>query len=600
MYRLEVDVQKAELLLNLREVRQVDLPPETGIGYQHLNTDIESIPQNIPSPAPNAARVCILDSGINTNHPLLKSAIAESQSYISGQESYDESGHGTAVAGIALYGDVEGCSSANFWHPPFWLYNGKVMYLDQQTAETRFDEKTIETTLTEAVAYFAGELGCRIFNLSLGNANAPYDGLHIRGMAYVLDKLAREYNVLFIVSAGNFDGQNDPPVPQSSWRDEYPYYLMSDASVIIDPAPALNVLTVGSLACHNAHINEQRYPEITALSPASEDQPSPFTRHGPTVGKALKPDVMAAGGNLASPMRNEGRQWDKQYKGMGVLTLNNAFIGQTLLTETSGTSFAAPYITHLAGRLLNEYPDSSANMLRAMLVNHANLPKPCETAFPEQWRETYRKTRGTTDRELPREVAGYGKIDEEALYRSSDNVVVLMAEDTIENNAHQFYELPLPESYLRRSRQLRELRVTLAYSPPVRTTRLDYMATKISFRLVVGSSLAEIEQRFNHQTQDETDAMAEYARGRVITSDTRSKGTVQSSVWQFKHRNPSEKWFVVVTRQDKDWGNQSPCLDQEPYALVVTATDRENQQAELYADIQLRLQEQQRVRARIG
>src|SRR5690606_34090228 len=131
-------------------------------------------------------------------------------------------------------------------------------------------------------------------------------------------------------------------------------------------------------------------------------------------------------------------------------------------------------------------------------------------------------------------VAGYGRIDEEALYRSSDNVVVLMAEDTIENNAHQFYELPLPESYLRRSRELRELRVTLAHSPPVRTTRLDYIATKISFRLVTGSSLADIEQSFNHETQKETDAIAEYATGRTITSDTRSKGTVQSSIWQFK------------------------------------------------------------------
>src|SRR5690606_34910012 len=126
---------------------------------------------------------------------------------------------------------------------------------------------------------------------------------------------------------------------------------------------------------------------------------------------------------------------------------------------------------------------------------------------------------------------------------------------------------------------LRELRVTLAHSPPVRTTRLDYIATKISFRLVTGSSLADIEQSFNHETQKETDAIAEYATGRTITSDTRSKGTVQSSIWQFKHRNPSEKWFVVVTRQDKDWGSHSPCLDQEPYALVVTATDRENQQA---------------------
>jgi len=417
----------------------------------------------------------------------------------------------------------------------------------------------------------------------------------------VLDRLASEYDILFIVSAGNFSGTNDPPVPQNSWRDEYPNYLMDEASVIIDPAPALNVLTVGSLAKHNAHINEQRHPEINALSPASEDQPSPFTRHGPSIGKALKPELVAPGGNRASPMRHEDRQWQNEERGMGVLTLNHQFIGATLFKEISGTSFAAPYITHLAGRLLNEYPQASANMLRALLVNHANLPKECTNTFPEDWRKSYKETTGTKNRELPREVAGYGKIDEDALYRSSETIVVLMAEDSIENNAHQFYELPLPESYLRIKRAARELRVTFAYSPPVRTTRMEYIATKMSFRLIKGASLQEVQKHFNHDTQKETETRNDDAApNRDISTQIRDKGTVQSSVWRFKQRNPNEKWFVVITRQDRDWGSPSLCLDQEPYALVVTATDRENQQAQLYAEIQVRIREQERVRARVG
>jgi len=165
MYRLEVTPQHAELLLNLREIRMVDLLPETGINYQQLNVDVANIPENIPPPALGSSRVCILDSGINANHPLLKSAIADSQSYIEGQDVNDQSGHGTGVAGIALYGDLEACAEANYWNPQFWLYNGKVMYLDEGIGETRFDEKTIESMLTGSVKYFAGELGCRILAL---------------------------------------------------------------------------------------------------------------------------------------------------------------------------------------------------------------------------------------------------------------------------------------------------------------------------------------------------------------------------------------------------------------------------------------------------
>lgn len=68
-------------------------------------------------------------------------------------------------------------------------------------------------------------------------------------------------------------------------------------------------------------------------------------------------------------------------RGLGVLSCHHQFQGNTLFKELSGTSFAAPYITHLAGRLLNEYPEMSANMLRAMLVNHASVSQEMTQAF---------------------------------------------------------------------------------------------------------------------------------------------------------------------------------------------------------------------------
>jgi hypothetical protein len=369
--------------------------------------------------------------------------------------------------------------------------------------------------------------------------------------------------------------------------------------VIIDPAPALNVLTVGSLAQHNATFDAQRYPEISQLSPASEYQPSPFTCHGPSVKGALKPELVATGGNIANPIRQQGEQWRIDMRGLGVLACNHEFVGRTLFKEISGTSFAAPYITHLAGRLLNEYPRASANLLRAMLVNHSNVPEETASTFPEEMKIHYKDTPETRNREIERDVSGYGLIDEDALYRSSENVVVLMAEDSIENNSHQFYELPLPSDYLRSQLATRELRVSLAYSPAVRTTRLDYRATRINYRLIKGASLDEVQSYFNHDTQDITETRNDDATGnRCISAQLRDKGTVQSSIWNFRRRKPTEKWFVVVTRQDRDWG-EDLSLEHEHYALVVTVTDRDNEQALLYTQIQLRIQEQERLRGRV-
>ncbi|MGP5568173.1 S8 family peptidase [Pseudomonas helleri] len=595
MYRVEVKPDQAELLLNHRDVRLVDLIPATGISVRQLNRDINELPQNVPSPAADAARVCILDSGINANHPLLRPAMAESASFVDEEGDSDEVGHGTAVAGVALYGDVEACNNTNYWRPEFWIFNGKVMKKCPQTGNAVYDEHSLEASLTRAVEHFV-DLGCRIFNLSLGNSNAPYDGTHVRGLAYILDVLSRRHNILFVVSTGNYSGSDNPPTPINSWRDEYPEYLVAEQSSIIDPAPAMTVLTVGSISRHNATYDSQRFPEIHQLSPAAENQPSPFTRHGPSVKGALKPELVAPGGNLASPMRQADAQWRPDMRGLGVLTLHHQAVGNTLFKEMSGTSLAAPYVTHLAGRLLNEYPAASANMLRAMLVNQAYLPEEVSSTFSDEFKKAYKEDKSTRNREVARDVAGYGVVNEGDLFRSSDNAVILMSEEGIENNACQFFELPLPADYLRSSRGTRELSVTLAYSPAVRTTRVEYLATQISYRLVKGTSLDDVQKHFNQEQKAETETRNDDAiPNRDISAQTRSRGTVQSSRWTFKQRKPDEKWFVVVIRQDREW-NHPDVLDTEPYALVVTVADRDNENAKLYAQIQALIAQQVELR----
>ncbi len=594
MYRVEVNPEQAQLLLNNRDVRLVDLTPATGISIQQLNRDINTIPRDIPSPALDAARICILDSGVNGNHPLLKSAMGESASFIDEEGEADEAGHGTAVAGVVLYGDVEACNSSNFWQPELWIYSGKVMKKCPHTGDAVYDELTLEASLTKAVEHFVN-LGCRIFNLSLGNSNAPYDGAHIRGLAYILDVLSRRHNILFVVSTGNFRGSENPPVPVKSWRDEYPEYLIAEQSAIIDPAPAMNVLTVGSISRHNSTIDSQKYPEIHQLSPASENQPSPFTRHGPSVKGALKPELVATGGNLASPLRQADTQWKRHMRGLGVLTLNHHAIGATIFTEVSGTSFAAPFITHLAGRLLNEYPTASANLLRAMLVNQAYLPDEIGSSFTDEFKKSYKKAKNTFNREVARDVAGYGLVSDVDLFRSSDNAVVLMSEEFIENDGCQFFELPLPDDFLRSARGTRELSITLAYSPVVRTTRIEYLATQITFRLAIGKSLDEVQKHFNKDLKSEIEVLKEAkSTNRDITAQLRSRGTVQSSRWTLRQCKPGEKWFVVVVRQDRDWNPSA--AEKEPYSLVVTVADRDNERADLYTQIQKRIAEQSVIR----
>jgi hypothetical protein len=75
-------------------------------------------------------------------------------------------------------------------------------------------------------------------------SNKVYDGRHVRGLAYTLDRLTREIGVLFVVPTGNLHLSELP----ADARERYPDYLLADFARLLDPATALNALTVGGIA----------------------------------------------------------------------------------------------------------------------------------------------------------------------------------------------------------------------------------------------------------------------------------------------------------------------------------------------------------------
>ncbi|MCG3740659.1 S8 family peptidase [Vibrio cincinnatiensis] len=582
MFRVNVNLKQAQDLLLHKDIRQVDLPPKTGVDFSQLNVDMNILPPKLNNLTESASKICVLDSGINANHVLLQGAVGDAQSFIEGEDEFDYVGHGTAVAGVALFGDLEERIEANDWTRELWLLSGKVLTKNQY-GETEFDTKTIETTLIDAITYFHSEYGCRIFNLSLGNQNAPYQHTHVSGMAVILDELARELDILIVVSAGNFSGSERI----NNWREDYPHYLLSDDAALIDPAPAVNVITVGAYAKHTATYNERRFQQqgdINELHVANEGQISPFSRSSQSDKAPLKPDLLAHGGNFAISARLDNQGWKPISKHLGVVTLNYRPQGNTLLSEYSGTSFSAPYITHLAGRILNNYPDSSANLLRALLANHAHVTQEISSSFKEK--------------EHVKRVAGYGIVDEESLFRSSEEHVVLISEEEIENDKHQFFELPIPDDYFRKGKATRTITVSLAYSPSVRTTRLEYLATKIKYHLVHGDSLDSVAKSFNNDNKKTIKAIPECdSSKRNLTQDDRSRGTLQSSTWTYNKFNKPRKLFLVVTRQDLPWATNQ-VKEKESYALAVSITDRENEEARLYQQISEKLQAREKARAR--
>lgn len=581
MVRVRCNGAQAEQILHHRDVRTADLPPRLGVAVQLLHTDINQFP-SIDPPSDDAPFIAVLDSGLTRGHSLLGAAVGDAQGYLAPHRSADDTAphwHGTFVGGLALYGDVQSVIQQGQFVPQLRLFSGKVFEDDGQD-QTEFVEKAVE----EAVRDLHGQYGCKVFNLSYGDLNKVYDGRHVRGLAYTLDRLTRELGVLFVVPAGNLQLNQ---LPQDA-RGQYPHYLFEEHARLLDPATALNALTVGGISLFEATRDAQNHPNtIEDHILARANQPFPLTRRGPSINGAIKPDVVEHAGNIAL-MLTGGRP---RHTGLGVVSLNGGFATHGFaFKEDIGTSYAAPLVAHKAARLLAEVPDASPSLLRALIGAHARWPQACEALL--------NPGNNAEGRDKLLRLVGYGRVDDAALFRSLDHTVTLLAEERVGNDQHHFFELPVPDSFWANGRRTREITVALAYSPEVRTTRLDYRRTKLWFNLVVADSLDDVTRAFQRNREE---GMGEHSNGRWLPNDTRKNGTLQVSRWRFKQALANgHKVFVVVTRQDSPWSDGRD--GDEPYAVAVVLADREQANAQLYAQVRAALQAraQARARARIG
>ena len=599
LFKVEADLSLLDELLQLDVVSLVDLPP---MPPPEDSFDLFS-PVLPPDPLPpvpaNGPLACVVDSGVTAGHPLLRGVVIAEEDFDSGEATaVDLNGHGTQVGGLVVYGEIARRMQGNEWLPQVNLYSAKVLGnepnpIDPTAANAAFPaEVRVEEQLKRAIEYFHGEYGCRVFNLSIGHADRLYTGGRQLPWAELLDELARTLDIVIVVSAGNV---SDPDIPaafnSAQFKQQVADSLKQLEHKLIDPATSALSLTVGAVA-------RREDPSMLSLSAGTQlaasavGCPSPFTRCGPGVAGAVKPEVVAPGGNYGLDSIAGRLHWRRDDPNLGEPTLNRDFVSGRLLRAVCGTNFAAAHVTHVAARmeaaLKNDFETApSQNLVRALLVS-SDRPNDNVSKY--------------VDKGDLLNTVGYGQPNVEYCW-STPNRVSLVAEDIVGYRTFHVYSLVVPEDFLQEPGR-RSISVALAYDPPTRLSRRDYIATAMWLDVFGGLTTEQvIEYRSKYQGDADPPKVRPSNRLRFSPAGQAIKmSTVQKRSWS------SNRGTLFLNRPDPN-GNASLHIfvgcqekfpnplgeDSQRYALVVTL-EHDSQNIDVYQQVRARV----RTRARIG
>ena len=614
--RVKVNEFSLNALLNLDIVCMVELPYEPIAQepfelYSHDFTPI--VNDTLDDDAPLAA---VLDSGVFTGNPLLRTVVVAEEEFDATEHSTtDLNGHGTGVAGIVVYGDFHGSIQSRTFTPLVRICNGKIMH-DEEGNAVFPEEERPEKIVKDAITYFHDTYGCRIFNLSVGNGESIYQGGRQFPWASMLDDLSRELDIVIVVSAGNV---SEPLINEFSSRNELMEKsrdrLFAPEHRLIDPATSALSVTVGSIT----RSSEPALPRGAMGNPLSvghKDYPSVFTRIGKGVNKSIKPDFVDYGGNYSlRQIAGGNNRWLKTDQNLMEPTLNHTT--EKIFKGFCGTSFSAPHVTHMAARLeralekqLGQKP--SANLIRAMLANSAKCSAEMET-WGMNSTDIHYTGLDNPKRERLMRLNGYGRISDQSLV-STDNAVTLFAEDKLPLRDFHLYKIPVPQQFAK-MRAAKSITVSLAYDPVTKMSRKEYLANNLwieIFRRIDEETLIRYKAKRETGTDTEEDfknlpdayKLKDFSPG----YDALQKSTLQQRCWRKSAQGGSDLlWeghdepYIYILISGKERFKYAQQEQPQPYALCVTFTYESEENIDLYNKLRdnVRLKETERVQTRV-
>jgi hypothetical protein len=492
-----------------------------------LATDLAG---RVDGPENQQIAVCILDTGVTRAHPLLSLALDPNdvQAYDPGWTGGDSDGHGTNMAGSALYGDLTPLLSGNLRVPlTHCLESVKILPDQGQNEPKLYGAITAESIgRAEVEAPDRRRAVCMAVTSDIGtNRGRPSSWSAAVDQLCFADEDARR---LILISAGN--------VREGLTQAGYP--ARNETEPIENPAQAWNAITVGAFT-EKVMITDPTYEGWEPVAPVGDLCPTSRTSVSWERKWPLKPDIVLEGGNWAAL----GDQMDCP-DDLGLLTTyKNPTVRH--FDIFGDTSAATALGGNLAGKIMAAMPQRWPETVRALLIHSAEWTPAMKRQFDAAGSEQRKHV-------LLRKY-GYGVPDYSRAVLSAANDLTLIAEDsfrpfqkdgsaikTRHMNLHQF---PWPRTELEQLGETEvELRVTLSYyvepNPGERGWLRRHRYASHGLRFAVKKSLESLDTfrtRINAAAVAEEEELAAIDAGGddwFLGPRLRNRGSVHSDYWR--------------------------------------------------------------------
>ena len=530
----------------------------------------------------NAPVVCILDTGVNRGHPLLEHSL-DSQDLFTCDPAWgtnDHEGHGTQMAGLALYGDLTPhLTSADTIELRHRLESVKILPPSGANLPDLYGAITAEAAgRVESAA--PGKNRC--FSLAITATDerdqgqptswsAAIDALSAgrsfdpsnRGLVYLDSR--PDVRRLFFISAGNVS------------ELEIEHLDRSDTEAIHDPAQAWNAVTVGAFT-EKAVITDSSYEGWSPLAPPGEL--SPWSTTSITFGEfwPIKPEVVFEGGNVVHDGRNN---IDFPVPDLSLLSTHFRPAERAFVLSWA-TSAAVAQISRMAGMIAADYPDLWPETIRALIVHSAD--------WTRAMRAHLQSGDGKRARANLLRRYGFGVPNLARALRSANDSLTLLVQETLhpftegKMREMHIHELPWPREVLESLGEAPvKLRVTLSYfvepNPGRRGWKRRHRYSSHGLRFDVKSPTQSVDafrKRLNQRALEEDE---EKPGAPGDSSDwffgerARNRGSIHSDIWVGTAADLAERGVIGIYPVS-GWWKDLPKRDRSDfgarYALIVS------------------------------